>query len=548
MNPWPKSWSIFIALIIALIPIVVALVYHPPQLTGLFYDDAYYYFKTADNFVTGHKISFDGVNSTNGFHPLWFLISVLFYGIGHLIGVGHIIMLRVMAITVGIISGLSVLIFYDFFCKKLSHFYAIIFLGVFCLFPGFMRNIYSGLEIALELLIFSFVIKQLFDYLHNIEVSRSRPQDDLLLGIAFGLLVLSRLDTALVVVGCSLMIFLIRLPALRSRKDIGAIILSLFRIWLPITLLLVPYLFYNYIEFKHIIPISGAVKSTFPTPHFSAGVSFAKPNIRYFVIAPFIILTSFLGIVARAKMKNMGTNFLIINKIVEILGLGVIIDLIYKLLFIRWSLMSWYFSLYVPIFAISMLLVVKYTIEISRRLFRDDIYQKFLTAATKTMSSIILIGLLLYTYKTYASLSGAGNYTIPSMAAIEWMDQNLPEDAIIGMSDSGVYGYMSNRRIINLDGLINNWEYQDYLRSNRFERYLDDQGIDYLLQLYPVAFIPDTGNYSMVFQVYSPYQTARTTVSSSDEVFRHVSKHRWMVAIWARKGNSRNIAANQWSR
>src|SRR5262245_34601935 len=36
-------------------------------------DDAYYYFNTARNIVIGFGVTFDRMNPTNGFHPLWML-------------------------------------------------------------------------------------------------------------------------------------------------------------------------------------------------------------------------------------------------------------------------------------------------------------------------------------------------------------------------------------------------------------------------------------------------------------------------------------------
>src|SRR5512145_2884009 len=39
-------------------------------------DDAYYYFKVAQNIAEGHGSTFDGINLTNGYHPLWMLICV----------------------------------------------------------------------------------------------------------------------------------------------------------------------------------------------------------------------------------------------------------------------------------------------------------------------------------------------------------------------------------------------------------------------------------------------------------------------------------------
>jgi len=43
-------------------------------------DDAYYYFKVAQNVSEGHGSTFDGLNPTNGYHPLWMLVNVpIFY-------------------------------------------------------------------------------------------------------------------------------------------------------------------------------------------------------------------------------------------------------------------------------------------------------------------------------------------------------------------------------------------------------------------------------------------------------------------------------------
>ncbi|HLE63961.1 MAG TPA: hypothetical protein VI750_12505, partial [Pyrinomonadaceae bacterium] len=39
-------------------------------------DDAYYYFKVAQNISEGHGSTFDGMNITNGYHPLWLLICI----------------------------------------------------------------------------------------------------------------------------------------------------------------------------------------------------------------------------------------------------------------------------------------------------------------------------------------------------------------------------------------------------------------------------------------------------------------------------------------
>ena len=41
---------------------------------ALTFDDAFYYFGIARNVAHGHGSTFDGINPTNGYHPLWMLI------------------------------------------------------------------------------------------------------------------------------------------------------------------------------------------------------------------------------------------------------------------------------------------------------------------------------------------------------------------------------------------------------------------------------------------------------------------------------------------
>lgn len=58
--------------------VVVALQPEAWQVRHLLPDDAYYYFQIARNAAAGHGASLDGINVTNGYHPLWmaFLVSL----------------------------------------------------------------------------------------------------------------------------------------------------------------------------------------------------------------------------------------------------------------------------------------------------------------------------------------------------------------------------------------------------------------------------------------------------------------------------------------
>ena len=65
-------------------------------------DDAYYYFKVAQNISEGHGSTFDGINTTNGYHPLWMLVCIPIFALARF---DLILPLRVLLL---VMSGLSV--------------------------------------------------------------------------------------------------------------------------------------------------------------------------------------------------------------------------------------------------------------------------------------------------------------------------------------------------------------------------------------------------------------------------------------------------------
>src|SRR5512140_1925400 len=65
-------------------------------------DDAYYYFKVAQNISEGHGSTFDGINRTNGYHPLWMAICVPIFTLARF---DLILPLRILLL---VMSGLSV--------------------------------------------------------------------------------------------------------------------------------------------------------------------------------------------------------------------------------------------------------------------------------------------------------------------------------------------------------------------------------------------------------------------------------------------------------
>lgn len=72
-------------------------------------DDAYYYFKVAQNISEGHGSTFDGINRTNGYHPLWLWINVPIFALARF---DLILPLRILLlVSSGLTAATAVLLY-----------------------------------------------------------------------------------------------------------------------------------------------------------------------------------------------------------------------------------------------------------------------------------------------------------------------------------------------------------------------------------------------------------------------------------------------------
>src|SRR5512147_37322 len=80
-------------------------------------DDAYYYFKVAQNITEGHGITFDGINLTNGFHPLWMLVCIPVFALARY---DLILPLRVLLLVMAILDAATAVLIYRLGKRTLS--------------------------------------------------------------------------------------------------------------------------------------------------------------------------------------------------------------------------------------------------------------------------------------------------------------------------------------------------------------------------------------------------------------------------------------------
>ncbi len=85
-------------------------------------DDAYYYFKVAQNISQGLGSTFDGINLTNGYHPLWMVICIPIFAFARF---DLILPLRILLMVTAVFNAATAVLIYRLVKNNLSQAVAI---------------------------------------------------------------------------------------------------------------------------------------------------------------------------------------------------------------------------------------------------------------------------------------------------------------------------------------------------------------------------------------------------------------------------------------
>lgn len=156
-------------------------------------DDAFYYYKVAMNITSGRGVTFDGINPTNGFHPLWMLVCIPVFLLGK---INLILPLRVLVMISALLSiGSGIFLFR--ILKKFTSNGIAAFIAVIWVFQSSIHDIVvvHGMESAITAF---FIAAFLYLLVHwqDEDITRNRL---ILLGVVGGLTILARLDNIFIV-------------------------------------------------------------------------------------------------------------------------------------------------------------------------------------------------------------------------------------------------------------------------------------------------------------------------------------------------------------
>src|SRR3970282_1566041 len=125
-------------------------------------DDAYYYFKVAQNISEGHGSTFDGINQTNGYHPLWMLVCIPIFALARF---DLILPLRVLLLVMSGLSVVTGILLY----RLIGRVFTPALGGIAALFWGFswdvLNTLYqNGLESGIAAFFLVLLVYKLFEF------------------------------------------------------------------------------------------------------------------------------------------------------------------------------------------------------------------------------------------------------------------------------------------------------------------------------------------------------------------------------------------------
>ena len=155
-------------------------------------DDAYYYFKVAQNISEGHGSTFDGINRTNGYHPLWLWICVPIFALARF---DLILPLRVLFLVMSGLSVATAVLLFRLIGKVIAPAIGAIAAVYWVFSPDVLTRVYQqGLESGIAAFFIVLFIYKLFEFEKTWSTQPVSHRQLATLGILAVLVMFSRLD------------------------------------------------------------------------------------------------------------------------------------------------------------------------------------------------------------------------------------------------------------------------------------------------------------------------------------------------------------------
>ncbi len=434
-------------------------------------DDSFYYFQIAWNLAEGKFSTFDGgISRTNGYHPVWMLLVTPFYWVFD----KEAALFAIKAFEIMLIAGGVVFIVVAARLARLP------WVLLFAALPALYRNhgAWVGMEASAGLFMLGLLFLTLCLYARN--PARWRWA---LATVAFALPWV-RLEYMAISLAATGALYVIewswreRSSGASRREQVRSVLAADAVIPLLGALAgILVYFAYNWLVFGGILPVSGVTKHLWSQVRWEYEGGYSLPRnllnimeIRMFsggALAVMLASCAFLPLlwwlVRRARRRD---DWLLLVFLVGVFGVaaGHLGKFAQTVLAVHPAVAnySWYFvpayltlALFIPVGCyVAVRLVLLFVSPGSRRA------AVFLSRGIIGVGAAILFVKTDFTYPfRYVDHANPNIWKLFSYLSAQAMNRTLPEGSVVGSWDAGVLGYFSRFPVVNLDGLVNSYEY-----------------------------------------------------------------------------------------
>jgi hypothetical protein len=441
-------------------------------LLTLLEDDAWMVTAIARHWALGHGITADGLNPTNGFHPLY---PLTLGALPYLLNPNDLHFgFRASLIICSLLNALALIPFYAIARLVADRYVALAGLAVVALNPPLISVSVNAMETSLALLLL------LTFWWYALARPPTTPRAAALLGLLAALAILARLDSMIAagMLGLTLLWREVRARRFPALSLIYGTVAGL---------LLLPYFLRNLLEFGAISPSSGRALAYLHSYResfaFSSGLQLiaTQPVIELSWAPVWLWLLAIVALGFMIWRTPAPQRTLIVPLILYALALS------FYYAYLQQQGLPRY---YVGVGIVLALVLCAWASPRVQASERQPVARRW-SLPVRWSPAIAALAIILMNGVVFARNTAQAQHSAdlaqPAMfQAAQWIAANVPPEVRLASSNSGIFQYYSGHVVLNFDGKLNS-EIIPVLARRQLDTYLRSKGIAYIVDLPSVA-------------------------------------------------------------
>jgi hypothetical protein len=480
-----KHKKYFVILVLGATAIRIAFLTKTPiDIVAYHQDDAFFYHEIARNAVQGNVFVISEGIQTNGFHPLYAILLTGIHSLSMYLNLGLYAPIYLTVLINSIISIVTAIILY-YILRELHSSYAGVIAGSLWLSSSYVLSIYlEGMEISLQILFLSLLVYYICTNIGEVAPS---VKQSVIIGILIGAVFLSRMDGAFIAIGLAVTLlrpYKFKKKLINKKSLVSVIIIASVSLFISM-----PWFIYSITELHRLTPISGeAARLTqantgFVTNIFEVFYALGGAMTQTVISVDPLFGRSILGMASSAvvlilsliipTLYSMTHSRKSIVKILNKIDFLIVASALYYSYYLLYQngVRRYYllFTAFVTVIAVSIV------VPISINELDSNIIKK---VSVSLFSLVIIMNLAVGSSLLYSD--PPREHLSTKVEQADWVNQNIPQEYVMGVDNGGVIQYFTDADVIVLDSVINP-EHLEYYKKNKMSEYLNKSNITYII-------------------------------------------------------------------